>query len=111
MTKLMVVCAAVLAAAAYIIYRMASDNYGTERLDAHRTFWNGRMKAKGLTLNEVPGNGDDSLCDVKWLLTSDTVRIEKSGWGMWKLIRAVDKGTVTIQQLEAMSKWPVTRLP
>lgn len=95
---------------AYGCYVMIANDRGTTKLSDHSTFWKARMRVKGLELTSQAAY-DAAPCDVKWILTGPTVLVKKPGRIRLRLVKAIDKGTVTIQQLEAMSKWPVTRLP
>lgn len=96
---------------AYWMYRMWANDWATTRMCRYWDFFTTRMTARGYTLDELPTGGDASPCEVKFSIESDTVRIHAPSWDIYQLVKKIDAGKITKEQLEAKSHWPSTPMP
>lgn len=108
MAGLGVLCAAVV----YMIYRLSMNDWATDRLDAYWDFFVKRTATRGYILSRLPANSSDAApCEICFAIESDTVRIHGASWDIYRLVKKLDVGKITKEQLEAKSRWPSEKLP
>ena len=90
---------------AYGTFLIHANNRACGKL--HHPHYAARACYHGLVLDCWQPASDSAPCEVRWTLKGETVNIELGPYKMLKLLSR----PLNIKELEAMSKWPVSRLP